>query len=141
MTPLSPRQAEAIIAARACLGTRFRHQGRLAGIGLDCVGLIVHVARALGLGDYDYTDYGRLPHAGMLERHLALAGLNPIAASAARPADVLLFCFDAEPQHVALMSEHGMIHAYLLARSVVEHRIDDIWAARCSAAYRFPGMD
>ncbi|RME63900.1 MAG: peptidase P60 [Alphaproteobacteria bacterium] len=141
MSALSTGRARAIVAARACLGTRFRHQGRLAGVGLDCVGLIAHVARTLKLSDYDYLHYGRLPHAGALQHHLGRAGLVPIAPATALPGDVLLFRFDAAPQHVALKTEHGMIHAFLLARRVVEHRIDDIWAVRLCAAYRFPGLD
>jgi cell wall-associated NlpC family hydrolase len=45
--------AEIIAAARACLGTPFRHQGRLPGIGLDCAGVALHVAQAVGCGTLD----------------------------------------------------------------------------------------
>ena len=30
-----------IAAARACLGTPFHHQGRMPGVGLDCIGLVI----------------------------------------------------------------------------------------------------
>lgn len=140
MSAATASRAAVVAHARACLGTRFRHQGRLAGVGLDCVGLIVHVIRAIGMTHYDYIHYGRLPYAGTLERHLALAGLIEIDKALAQPGDVLLFRFDAAPQHVAIKTDQGMIHAYLLARRVVEHRIDHQWAARICGAYHFSGI-
>lgn len=141
MSGLAAGRAAVIAHARACLGTRFRHQGRLPGVGLDCVGLIVHVVRAMGIGDYDYIHYGRLPYGGTLEHHLGKAGLTVIDQAQALPGDVLLFKFDAAPQHVAIMTGHGMIHAYLLARRVVEHRLDQHWASRLCGAFQFPGID
>ena len=38
--------ADIIAIARACLGTPFRHQGRIPGVALDCAGLVVAVAAA-----------------------------------------------------------------------------------------------
>lgn len=136
-----PRRHQAIAIARGCLGTRFRHQGRMPGVGLDCVGLLVHVLRQLGLSQYDYHHYGRLPFSGSLERHLMQAGLRPIDRQATRLADVLLFRFDGGPQHVALQSDLGMIHAFLLARQVVEHRIDEAWRRRLCGTYSLPWTD
>ena len=135
------QRQRAIMIARDCVGTRFRHQGRMPGFGLDCVGLLVHVMQRLSLSDYDYAHYGRLPFAGSLEQHLIQAGLRPIDHSQTRLADVLLFRFDGGPQHVGLKSEQGMIHAYLLARQVVEHRIDDAWRRRLCGAYSLPWTD
>jgi hypothetical protein len=45
-----------IEAARECLGTPFRHQGRIVGEALDCAGVAVHVAERLGYGVLDVTD-------------------------------------------------------------------------------------
>ncbi|MFZ5610169.1 MAG: NlpC/P60 family protein [Pseudomonadota bacterium] len=129
-----------VAAARQCLGTPFRHQGRALGRGLDCVGLLIHVAHGVGLQTDDPCDYGRQPAHGLLERHLAAAGLAPIPPVAALPGDVLLFRIDGPAQHVALASDKGMIHAYALARRVVEHRLDPVWRARLVGAYRFPGV-
>jgi cell wall-associated NlpC family hydrolase len=42
-------RAEIIAEARTWLKTPWRHQGRLKGIGCDCVGHIVCVPRALGI--------------------------------------------------------------------------------------------
>ena len=47
---LSRRRAAAIAAARAGLGTRFRAQGRLIGVGLDCVGVALLAAAGAVVG-------------------------------------------------------------------------------------------
>ena len=35
-------------AARECVGTPFRHQGRVLGVGLDCAGLVLMPFSAVG---------------------------------------------------------------------------------------------
>lgn len=133
-------RAAIVCQARACLGTPFRHQGRRAGRGLDCVGLAAHVGRRLGLVAYDHLAYGRVPPKGALEQHLAAAGLCKIPVAGARPGDLYLIAFDRSPQHLAIKTDIGIIHAYLAVRRVVEHRLDDEWRARIAAAYAFPGL-
>ena len=46
-------------AARTYIGTPFHHRERQPGIALDCVGLLVCVARELGIyaGDFDVPPY------------------------------------------------------------------------------------
>ena len=57
--PAEPVTGEAVVAqARTWLGTPWRHQGR-SPRGVDCAGLVVLVARALGLADHDVAGYGR----------------------------------------------------------------------------------
>ena len=139
---MTPR--DIISSARACIGTRFRHQGRLKDNGLDCVGLLVWVARSFENNVQDCLDYDRHPAHGLLEGHLKLSGLREIAVDEARPGDVALFRFDGPPQHVAILADarepFSMIHAYMPARRVVEHRMDEIWQKRFVGAYRFPGV-
>jgi hypothetical protein len=65
-----------IAAARQCLGTPFRHQGRLLSFGLDCAGVAIHVARQIGVGHLDVSGYGRTPANGQLERSLDSPALS-----------------------------------------------------------------
>lgn len=129
-----------VAEARACIGTRFRHQGRQPGVGLDCVGLVAVVGRRLGLVDYDLTAYGRLPRPGELEGHIAAAGFTPLAPAEAVAGDVLLMRVERLPQHVAIRSDRGIIHAWAATRRVVEHGLDHGWRQRIVGAYRFPGL-
>lgn len=127
-----------ISAARECVGTPFRHQGRLIGVGLDCAGVVLHVARALGLPAVDVPGYGRNPSGGRLES--ALDGqccVCRVDASALQPGDVLLMRFSSEPQHLAICTGSGIVHAYEAAGACVEHVIDSAWRRRIVRAYRF----
>ncbi len=126
--------------AREYVNTKFRHQGRIKGVGIDCAGLIVCVGKELGITEYDNREYGRLPNANRMENILK-ENLIEIQIHEALPGDVLFFAFDAEPQHVGILSENNyVIHSYAAVKKCVEHRIDDVWKDRIRAAYRYPGV-
>lgn len=130
--------ADLIYNARALLGIPFRHQGR-SRHGVDCIGLVVLSARACGLAvSADRTDYPRDP-VGALQPAL-LARLS-VVTDAWRPGDVLLMRFGSEPQHVALWTGAGIIHAMARVGRVVEHDLDTKWRRRVVAVYRFPEID
>lgn len=122
--------------AREYIGTPFQHQGRLKGVGVDCAGLIICVAHDIGYTDYDFTAYSRIPSGGRLEA-LLLQYLDIIPINEAAPGDVYLLKIDREPQHLAIVSDHGIIHSYSGSGGVVEHRLDDKWKARIRMALRF----
>lgn len=137
-------RAQFVAEARTWLGTPFQHQARVRGAGVDCVGLVIGVARDLGLADVRIADYPRTPQASRLlvecRQHM-----TPIALADARPGDVLLMRFRRDPQHVAVVADyvHGglsIVHAYEGAGAVVEHRLDDAWLARVVAAFAVPGV-
>lgn len=133
------RGADVVAAARAWLATPWRHQGRSRGLGCDCAGLVIGVAHDLGLTDFDFTAYGRTPHADTL-RALCDAHMQRIERAAVRPGDIYLMRWLAEPQHLAIATDLGIVHAYAAARRVVEHRLDDTWSGRIVQAYRLPGV-
>lgn len=125
-----------IAAARRCLGTSFHHQGRMPGIGLDCIGLVIVGLRAAGLPVQDRNDYGRRPDGtslvAALEAHQAQR-VDQITAG-----DILLFRYDRQPQHVALATGPAtMIHSFAPAGKVVETGIGPYWQRRLTAIYRF----
>lgn len=131
-----------INAARQCLGTRFRHQGRIAGVGIDCAGVAIHVARQIGAGHLDVSGYGRNPANGQLEQSLDIQPcLERVTLSDRAPGDLLLMRFAREPQHVAICAGDTIIHAYEAAGLCCEHRLSDVWAARIVSVYRFRGIE
>lgn len=134
--------AEIIAAARACVGTPFRHQGRQAGVGLDCAGVAVHVASAMGCAVIDQAGYGDQPTQGMLAAMLdAQDFLRRVTDDAARPGDVLLMRFKGEPQHLAILAGETMIHAWEAPGRCCEHVLDVKWRARIVRVYRFVGVE
>lgn len=135
-------RAAIITAARAQLGTPFRHQGRSAQ-GVDCVGLLICIGRALDLPHRDVTGYTRRAEGmGFLEHFRA--HLVEIALTDARPADVLVFVETLYPCHTGLLSErHGvphLIHAHAPRRKVIEEPYLADWQAKARFAFRFPTL-
>jgi cell wall-associated NlpC family hydrolase len=142
--PSEPVRPEALVAeARRWLGTPFRHQGRIRGEGVDCIGLVLEPARALGLTDYRTGAYSRLPDAGAMREELA-RHLITVARADVRPGDILLLAAPLSPCHLALVGELAdtltMIHASGPIGRVVEHGIDPAWDGRIRGVYRFPGF-
>ena len=130
-------QEQMVAAARACIGTKFHHQGRVPGAGLDCIGLIVVAVRAAGMKVDDRQDYGRRPDGKSLIAALEEHGAKPAAEIA--PGHILVFRYDNQPQHVALATGiDTMIHAFAPAGEVVETVIGDYWKRRLVGIY---GLD
>lgn len=131
--------ADIIAAARACLDTPFVHQGRIPGRALDCAGLVVAVANAVGAEVVDVPGYGRTPSNGMLEdaleRQPAMRRVDD-----RQPGDILLMRFSGEPQHLAILAGETLIHSYANVGKVCEHRFSDVWRARVVRVYRFKEM-
>ncbi len=131
-----------IAAARECLTTPFRHQGRIVGRGLDCAGVCVHVAHRIGADYQDVSGYGRSPANGQLEAALdAQPCLIALADKQDRqPGDLLLMRFDEDPQHLAIYTGATIIHGYQRVRIVCEHGLDQRWMDRIVRVYRFVGV-
>lgn len=128
-----------IAASRETLGTPFRHQGRVLGLGLDCAGVVAHVADRLGLHYNAPTNYPRVPYHGLLEATLdAQPCLERVADM--QPGDVLVMRFKADLQHLAIWTGTTMIHSYEDAGKCCEHGMDSAWRARLLRVYRFRGL-
>lgn len=114
----------AVVArARACLGVRFRAQGRDPAHGLDCVGL-VGVALAVELpADAPL----RCADAARVMRAAAALGLRRVDDR--RAGDVALFKSGPGQLHLGVLSEDGLIHADAVARRVVERPGPPPWPA------------
>lgn len=143
-------RAEVVAEARTWIGTRFHHQARVKGTGVDCINLVMAVGTDLGFGDGakwenypEYHGYGKSPNGPLLiegcERFM-----ERIAIQQALPGDVLVMRFVEEPQHFAIITEAApmyIVHAYAQVRRVTEHRFDDVWRSRVVGAFRFKGIE
>jgi cell wall-associated NlpC family hydrolase len=140
---------DVVAEARTWLGTPFIHQARLRGVGVDCVGLPIGVARSLGLvaPDFDVTGYPGSPDGksllGLADQHM-----TRIARADMQSGDVIVIRWEVEPQHFGMLGDylHGglsMIHAMGTRDGrgrVIEHRLDKSMLARFVAAYALPGV-
>ncbi len=138
---------DAVIEARSWLDTPFQHQGCLKGVACDCIGLIKGVGMALNIVDYNpasedakaFASYAMMPNSKRMRERLA-TWLVPIPVPEATWADVLFLAWTREPQHVALLTDRGIIHSYSGVGKVVEHALDDSWRRRITSAYRYPAF-
>lgn len=140
--PLTDAEREAFVAsARACLGVRWRHQGRNLR-GLDCAGLLVYAIKAIGREPVDCVGYPRRPYRNMLEETMRRNLGEPLPADTTLcPGDVVLMqCSKQGLNHVGIIAEHDgyltMIHAHAPDRKVIETRLDDAWRGKIAEVYR-----
>jgi NlpC/P60 family putative phage cell wall peptidase len=138
---------QVVIETRSWIGTPYRHQASLKGVGCDCLGLVRGVWRAV-IGeeperappyapDWAEAASGE-PLADAAARHLV-----PIDRDAFRDADVLLFRWrtNLPAKHAAIVTAPGsMVHAHDGA-AVTEVAIAAWWRRRLAYAFQFPGIE
>jgi NlpC/P60 family putative phage cell wall peptidase len=138
--------ADRIVAeARSWIGTPYRHQASLKGVGCDCLGLLRGVWRGV-MGSEpelpppyspDWAEAGADTLVQAARRHLVEIEPSIIAAG-----DVLLFRWRADlpAKHCAIASsESTMVHAHDGA-CVAEVAFRSWWRRHLSFAFRFPGQ-
>jgi cell wall-associated NlpC family hydrolase len=141
--------ADVVAAARSHLETRWMHQQRLPGVALDCAGLVIVVARQLGMvpDDFDIGGYGREPDGRMLA--LCEKYMQPLAHLEAGA--VIVLQTDKDPQHLGILAPHplqaerpglwNIIHASQHAGRVVETRLMFSRNFRLRGIFRLPGVE
>lgn len=133
-------KADIVNEARKWLGTPYHHQGRVLGHGVDCLGQITEVGKALDICHEDANDYGRMPEGNRLIETLRRLSPREMRPEQSEPGDILLFRFIRQPRHLAIRTDKGMIHAYAQAGKVVEHGLDERWLRQAITAFEFPGV-
>lgn len=138
-------RAEVVDTVRAWLGTPFIPQQSRRGVGCDCAGLVLGVARDLGIvaPDFRLPTYRQQPNGSMLK--LCDEHLIRLSRGSQRAGDVVVMRFQREPQHLGILVPYrdtllAVVHALMTSERVVEHRLDARWTAFVTAAYAFPGV-
>ena len=117
---------DVVAAVRACVGTRFRAQGRTPGLALDCVGVVLVAARAAGMGLPAAPAYALGgDHEADIDRVLETCGCTRIEG--AEPGDILVIAPAPRQRHLAVVTPSGVVHAHAGLGRVVEGPIDPNW--------------
>lgn len=139
-------RTDIVTEARAWAGTPFHHQARWQGVGVDCAGLCIGVARNLGLVDpaWDVRGYARNPD-GRTLMAACLDQLDSVDFVDMQAGDVVMVRFDTHPQHLGILGDyrHGglsIIHASGNAGKVIETRLMFSAAMQFVAAFKFRGV-
>ena len=135
-----------VIEVRRWIGTPYRHQASLRGVGCDCLGLVRGVWRNC-IGDEPEQPPPYAPDwaEALGEEQLADAALRhllPIPREEFSKGDVLLFRWRDGfiAKHAAIAtSAQSMVHAHDGA-SVCEIALAPWWRRRLAYAFRFPGV-
>ena len=132
--------------ARRWIGTPYRHQASLMGVGTDCLGLVRGVWRhAYGFDAEKPPAYsadwaeasGRETLISAADRHLVR-----IATESKQPGDLLLFRFRRHlpAKHAAILAtSNTMVHA-VEGASAVEVSLSAWWLRRLAAVFQFPNL-
>jgi NlpC/P60 family putative phage cell wall peptidase len=135
-----------VTEARSWIGTRYRHQASVKGVGCDCLGLVRGVWRnCIGAEPETPPPYAPDWAEARGEETLAQAALRhlvPVAIDHIGAGDVLMFRWreGCVAKHAAIATGEGtMIHAHDAA-AVCEVALAPWWHRRLAFAFRFPGV-
>ena len=135
-----PSGTHVYFKARELINTPYQHQGRKKGVGIDCIGVPIWVAEELGLGNFDKIDYPRVPD-GTMEKLIAQNCTQELL----QPGVLLVFRISVEAQHCGIVSNYmggqGLIHAWDVAKKVVEHKLTKDWVKKVVGCYGLPGIN
>jgi len=134
---------EIVDAARKYADVPWVHQGRNK-YGIDCVGLLVLVARDVGLKPLDVTTYSQFYNSSILIKAFIENGCKKITKTTAQSGDIMAINIGRCPMHVGILSEKRgikhIIHAFRPSRFVREEEIYPLMWKRFAFGFKFPGL-
>lgn len=147
--PFIASREQVVVEARSWLETRFHHQARKKGVGVDCAGLLIGVCWALGIKprSFDVKGYPAIPDGLTLKRYCD-EHMVRIPQSIMQPGDAVLIRWrNGPPQHLGIVGDyrHGglsIIHAIgpMLPNKVIETRLVFGQHMQFVGAYSIPGV-
>jgi NlpC/P60 family putative phage cell wall peptidase len=141
-----PLAAAICAEALTWLGTPFHDQAALKGVGADCAGLVLGVAKALGLVAPAWRPPPYHPAWHLFESSELLAdtmqqlGATPLEPTQTAPGDILLCRWRGQRAHghcAILLPEAQVLHA-LVRRGVVRQPLTGRFWRGATRAMRFP---
>lgn len=112
-------------------------------MGVDCCGLILAVAKELGIplvDKHDFRVFRKTPPDDIWLTNYLDQQCEPGNGS---PGNVLVFWINSKtrrPQHLGIATDIGVIHSYTRAK-VVEHSLNPLWKSMLVCSYKLPGVE
>lgn len=138
------KRADIVAATLEYIGTPYHEGGRVKGVGIDCGGLPICVARDVLLSTFDVRGYSRAPDPATM-RAILREQLDPVSRNDAAPGDVLAFAYanDAQ-QHIGMLVQREgdyavMVHCIQRSGTIMQ-RIGAAWCRRLRTVHRFRGV-
>lgn len=136
-------RAAIIRCARTYLNTPFHHMGRRKGVALDCGGLISGVHdEIMRVKNKSVRVYSQYPDGTTLQSIMD-EYFSQTCIKCAGPGDIVGYWYDQRNvlQHLGILSNIGIIHAYANAKRCVETSIPRKLAKRFMIAWKFPDVE
>lgn len=133
---MAATKTEFVAQARTWLDVPYHHQG-YSRYGADCIGFVIGAALELGLDwrPFDIPNRSRYSDGYTFENQVRKV-FTP--TNSPEPGDLLLFRIHRHPQHCALLTDKGMIHAYESIGKVVETDYTQRWRSLLVQAFVLP---
>lgn len=109
--------------ARSFVGTKFVHQGRVPGAGLDCAGVCVCSYRQAGYPIADYSSYSSIPRESCALEYLD-RNLRRLSGPAEGAVVLLAFKGMREANHMGIIDGDSVITGDRGAGRINRSRID-----------------
>jgi hypothetical protein len=122
---------EVVAEARSWVGTPYRRRGRTPS-GIDCLGLLIVVARAFSVPHIDHTDYGDWPdpQRRILREFDQRLKIMPANGRLAGGIGVFNQRAIRLPAHVGIFGEKDSVPAIIHARIDVSEVVEEIYRPR-----------
>lgn len=141
-TSKQTRRSKILETAEACVGVKYKHQGRNPAIGLDCLGLAIYCAKEAG--------YTQIPddrtYNPRVTSHDLRGTLNSYCRKKPRscimPGDLVLLRTGMEPvaRHLGVFTGDFVIHATIRHRRVVKEPYE-FMEPSIVGVYEYPEVD
>ncbi len=134
--------------AKSWVGTKFHFNGRIKKNqnnkgGVDCIGLILKVGEEINstyngknIINYDYLTYSRYPNKNEMRIFLNKYFIK-ISKKQAKAGDLVYFNFENKLEHIAIITDVGILHCYIEVKMVVEHSLNNYWNKKILGYYRY----
>lgn len=135
--------------AKSWLNTKFHYGGRVKinnqnNGGIDCIGLILKIGEEVNstyngknIIMLDQTNYSKFSNNFEMKKFLDKYFIK-IKEKDVKIGDIAYINFNNNLEHVAVISDVGLIHCYVEARKVVEHSLNQYWKDKIKCFYRYP---
>lgn len=132
------RPEDVVRIAREYLGTPFHMDGRIKNVGIDCIGLIICIAKELGWDGPSCTKYRLLDgqrRCEVAKQELGLVDLPTIVPGC-------IVCIKVGHSYIThfgvVVDEDRIIHSTDRIGKVVEHNFTQAWKNRVVAIWAMP---
>lgn len=139
-----PSRADVVAEALSWVDVPYLERGR-SRQGVDCIGLPIKVAHALGLSSYENTNYGGNPQPANFVREVRRR-MQAVPARIVGNGDIGLFREPSHPTHCGIieideLGQRWVIHAAQQREKVVREPLVGLMLERLMLAFQYPGLE